>query len=460
MFKSSVIIFGFTLGLLSTQGQATTYYLDSNSGNDFNSGAATASPLKSLRAASAMLYHPGDQILFKAGGVWTGETFDIATTDESGDPITIGSYGTGNQPVLDGANTAHSPMTLKNAHNVTVSNLTIQNAGTLITVDGGSNITIRNCTFRNAGVFAINMSQTSGFTFSNNNYATTGSFKEAGTVLRFIAAVNGMTVTNNKVTLNEASRGCVGLYVIDADNAVIAGNTFTGGSEGIGVKAKARSVTGAKVYNNAVYDVDNTVGDGEAIELTGWPNTPYYVSGSVYHNFVKGGSHTENGIAAFKTKNTAVYNNVVIGPMENAAIHWSSNSPGGLFYGNTIHDVRVGIAVFSGSSATVRNNILSKVEVSISADAPVSEDYNIFYESGNVGGSHGGHSTKSNPEFVKASPANPMDVRLQSSSPAKHSGAGLSSSYKEALNPASTSWPCTLLDQTKYGWNRGAFGSD
>jgi hypothetical protein len=33
----------------------------------------------------------GDQILLKAGSVWRGETLDIATSDQSGDPIVIGS---------------------------------------------------------------------------------------------------------------------------------------------------------------------------------------------------------------------------------------------------------------------------------------------------------------------------------------------------------------------------------
>ncbi len=460
MLKSTVILCGLTLGVLSTTSRATTYYIDSKSGNDFNSGAVASSPLKSLRSASSILYHPGDQILFKAGGVWTGETFDIATSDEPGDPITISSYGTGNQPILDGSNSAHAPIALNNAHNVTVSHLTIQNAERLINVEGGSSITIRDCTFYNGSTYGINMAQTSGFTFTNNTYATTGTFKQVGVALRFVAKVDGIKVTNNKVTLNEASKSVIGLYVIDVDNAVISGNTIKGGSQGIGVKAIDRSVTGAQVYNNSVYDVDTTDGDGEAIEFTGWKFTPYRVSGSIHHNFVKGSSNTTNGIAAFQTTNSSVYNNVVIGPMQNAAIHWSSNSPGALFYGNTIHNVRVGIAVFSGSSATVRNNVLSKAEIAISTDVAVTEDYNVFYESGNVEGERGGHSITSNPRFVNGNPAGPLDVKLQSSSPAKHTGTGLSSSYKEALSPTSSSFPCSLLDQSKYGWNRGAFGSE
>jgi hypothetical protein len=180
MSRKTVILFGLTLGFLGAQGQATTYYLDSKSGNNFHAGAQASSPWQTLRYASSMLYHPGDQILFKAGSVWQGETLDISTTDESDEPITVGTYGTGSQPVLDGLNSASSPVTLNNARNVVINGLTIQNARVLISVKGGSNNTVRNCTLINAGVFATDMENSANFTFSNNTYTTTGSFAMHG----------------------------------------------------------------------------------------------------------------------------------------------------------------------------------------------------------------------------------------------------------------------------------------
>ena len=457
MFKTTIILAGFCLGLLSTQGQATTYYLDSASGNDFRAGFQASAAWKSLRYASSMLYHPGDQILFKAGSVWQGEVLDIATSEEPGDPIVIGSYGTGPQPVIDGMmSNASSPVTLRNPHNVTIRNLTIQNASILINITGGSNVTVTNCTLRNATLYAVDVGQTSGFTFSNNNYATTGSFRQTGHVVQVVASVSGVKVTGNKITFNSASRGAVGIYIIDANNAVVSGNTQTGGTQGIGIKAVHRNVTGAQVYNNAIYNIDTTEGDGEAIEFTGWKNTPYRASGSIHHNFIKGGPNTTNGIAAYQSSNVLCYNNIIIGPMENA-IHWSSRSPGGLIYGNTIHNVNLAIGIYNSSTATVRNNIISKAGVAISASG-TTEDYNIFYASGARGVANGAHSTTLNPGFVSSNPAGPMDVKLRSGSPAIHSGAHLSSSSAMALDPASTRFPCALLNQATYGWNRGAFG--
>jgi Right handed beta helix region len=462
MFRTTFILFGFTFGLLSIHCQATTYYLDPASGNDFHSGVQASSAWKALQYASSKVYHPGDRILLKAGGVWTGETLDVTTADELGNPITIGSYGTGKQPIIDGANTsATTPITLRNAHNVIIDGLTIQNAGSsLITVVGGSNNTVKNCTLLNGSIFPVQVKGSPGFTFANNTYTSTGSFRTIAAV--FLAQGSpstGLTVTGNTITLNSASNGAKAIYVCDTNNAVISGNTVIGGSQGIGIKAYHGSVTGAKLYDNSIYYTDNTAGDGESIEFTGKPGTSYRASGSVYHNFIKGGPNTHTAIGGFQANNVAVYNNIVIGPVQNA-IHWSSTSSGGLFYGNTIHNVRVAFAVFSGSSATIRNNIISKAEVGSSVSgASVTEDYNIFYASGARGVARGAHSTTADPKFVNPTPAGPLDFKLQSGSPAIHSGSTLTSTYKDALNPSSAVFPCLMLDQTLYGWNRGAFGS-
>lgn len=120
----------------------------------------------------------------------------------------------------------------------------------------------------------------------------------------------------------------------------------------------------------------------------------------------------------------------------------------------------IAFGVYSGCSASIDNNIVSNATNAIWLDdGTVVEDYDVFYESGISGFTKGAHGDTSNPEFVKASPVGPMDVKLQSKSPAIHSGESLSSTYKEALDPASTSFPCSMLDQTKYVWSRGAFGS-
>ncbi len=360
MSKSTIILFGFTLGLLSTQGQATTYYLDSNSGSDWNAGASLTSPKQSLRGASAILYHPGDQILLKAGSVWKGETLHITTSDESDLPITIGSYGVGKQPVLDG-NSSSSPVKLSDAHYVTVENLTIENSNSgLVIVEGGYSDTVRNCTLVNGGVFAVHVSDSPGFTFADNTYESTGSFCTCGDVLRADTQVSGITIYGNKITLNYASRGTSGIYILDVDNANIYSNTITGGSQAIGVKGYTHSVTGASVHGNTVYYTDSSEGDGESIEFTGHNGSSLRVSGSIYGNTIYGGSNTINAIACYQATNVQAYDNKVNGPLLDAAFHWTMYSSGGVIHNNTISgSVPNPFVVLSGSSAKIYSNTVN-----------------------------------------------------------------------------------------------------
>ena len=58
-------------------------------------------PWKTLAKAS-QTYAPGDRILLKCGDTWDNDTLRPKGSGTPADPITIGSYGTGNKPLLDG----------------------------------------------------------------------------------------------------------------------------------------------------------------------------------------------------------------------------------------------------------------------------------------------------------------------------------------------------------------------
>jgi hypothetical protein len=58
-------------------------------------------------------FAPGDKMLFKAGGMWTGQLAPKGS-GASGSPITIGSYGTGNKLILDGGGAVSSVIYLNN----------------------------------------------------------------------------------------------------------------------------------------------------------------------------------------------------------------------------------------------------------------------------------------------------------------------------------------------------------
>jgi parallel beta helix pectate lyase-like protein len=431
-----------------------TYYVDSVNGDDvLNNGTDADHPFRTLLRVSSVATNPGDVILLKSGSTWHDETLSI-----TGNAITVGAYGTGVQPILNGGANGR-PIELINASNALITGLTVQNARTLLYISGGHDNTIEHCTLKNADVFAVEMGASENFVFDNNAYSVDDDFTMHGDIVRVNAVVEHVVISNNNLRLNDNSRSSAGIYVIDANNAKIFGNTVIGGSQPIGVKGYTRSTIGADVHDNEVYYPDDRSGDGEGIEFSGIHQLgPWTVSGSIHHNYVVGGPHTNNGIGAYYGTDIDAYNNIVAGTVQNAAFHWSSYSTGGALYGNTVYGSKIGFAVFSGSSAKIVNNIVAKVVKAVSLNAVgdgTMEDYNIFSEQ--VSSAMGTHTKRIDPQFLLTHPSSPLDFRVPSDSPAVRSGMELDPKFKFALDSQSSRFPCELLDQTIYGWNRGAF---
>jgi hypothetical protein len=80
---------------------AVTYYVDSAAGNDSAAGTSTATAWKSLAKVNGRALQPGDQVLFKRGGSWTG-TLQLSRSGTSDAPIVIGAYGSGVLPKIGG----------------------------------------------------------------------------------------------------------------------------------------------------------------------------------------------------------------------------------------------------------------------------------------------------------------------------------------------------------------------
>lgn len=121
-FLANILLGSFTAisggGLLSSAVSETkvselrhsdpkSYYV-SPSGDDSNNGLSPSSAWETLAKVSSMTFHPGDSILFEAGGVWNGELSPGGSGSENG-LIVIDKYGKGNKPVI------HAPGTNKSA---------------------------------------------------------------------------------------------------------------------------------------------------------------------------------------------------------------------------------------------------------------------------------------------------------------------------------------------------------
>ena len=98
------LLCGFFVFLFFTSNAfATTYYI-SNTGSDTNnSGTDPSQPWQTITKVNATTLTPGDSILFNKGDIFYGAV-TISQSGKSGNPITYGSYGSGNKPKIKGTN--------------------------------------------------------------------------------------------------------------------------------------------------------------------------------------------------------------------------------------------------------------------------------------------------------------------------------------------------------------------
>jgi hypothetical protein len=113
--------------------RAANYYVDSETGDDVNSGTAISQPWKTLDRVNAQVFQPGDQLMFKAGSRFTGQLRPQGSGKIENDtpvPITIGKYGEGSKPRIDGEGQFLDTLLLRNVEFWEVSDLEITNLGT------------------------------------------------------------------------------------------------------------------------------------------------------------------------------------------------------------------------------------------------------------------------------------------------------------------------------------------
>ena len=100
MRKVIIILFS----ILTIPLWATDYYVKST-GNDSNTGLSDAQAWKTITKVNTVwaagTFAPGDNIYFRRGDTFYG-TLIVSESGTSGNVITIGAYGTGNNPVLSG----------------------------------------------------------------------------------------------------------------------------------------------------------------------------------------------------------------------------------------------------------------------------------------------------------------------------------------------------------------------
>lgn len=114
-------------GLSIMPALSATYYLDNAGGNDVNSGTSSNAAWQSLSKASTTTFRPGDRLLLKAGGTWTGE-LDLNGDGTLANPIVVDQYGTGAKPLINGGGN-ESAVRLQGISYWEVNNLELINNG-------------------------------------------------------------------------------------------------------------------------------------------------------------------------------------------------------------------------------------------------------------------------------------------------------------------------------------------
>jgi len=127
------------------------YYADSVSGDDSNSGFLGA-PWKTLGRINSKRFMPGDSVFLRCGGTWH-EGLIMDSSGTSGDPITVGTYGSGEAPIVRSI--------VISGHNTAIEGLAVDadKAGVdAVRVQGSQNTILRGLTVRNGVKDGIDIS--------------------------------------------------------------------------------------------------------------------------------------------------------------------------------------------------------------------------------------------------------------------------------------------------------------
>ncbi len=106
----------------------TAYYVDSESGDDSNSGTSAAEAWRSLDKVNAVIFAPGDRILFRAGTRYVGQLRPQGS-GKAGRPIIVDTFGEGPKPRIDGEGRYPETVLLWNVEYWEIRNLEITNTG-------------------------------------------------------------------------------------------------------------------------------------------------------------------------------------------------------------------------------------------------------------------------------------------------------------------------------------------
>lgn len=369
---------GSMLDASTTPTAATTYYVDDVAGSDAASGTSPATAWRSLAKASAAPLAPGDRLLFRRGGAWTG-TLTVSRSGTASAPIVVGAYGDGELPIVKQGSSC------------------VKITGSYVAVEA---IHADDCTW-------------AGFEIS-------GSHDEVRDAMA-THNVAGVEIESG-ATSNRVLRNAI---VDNAKMSVLTpGGDDDSGAFGILLHGDSNEIAWNRISGCDAFSYDYGR-DGAAIEVYGG-------RGNVIHHNVaeQNDAFTELG-SSRSADNTYAYN-VVRSTLANSVFlvtRGAASSFGPVAntraYDNTVYltgSSSQGFVCHAGCSASIlvmRNNVIQAAWKVGYADAPFDEDYDLFFQ-GQIQFTRGAHTLVADPRFVSPSTG---DFHLLATSPAIDSGA-------------------------------------
>ena len=376
----------------------TVYYVNSAIGSNQNSGVSEQSPFATLSAVEALKLNPGDSVLLAAGSVFN-EQFDLKYSGSIAAPITIGSYGVGDAPVIhsggDGIHSQYvSNIVIENikiadtagaaiyggyVSNWIVRNVEVENTGSStkagsVNFKSGQNITIENSTITGVNGDGIWMEKVKGVTLLNNT--VTNSHGTTADAIQLNDSSN-ILISGNYLDQTGAATPKGVIALVRPVNAVVEDNTLVGG--GFGVSAQAGT-------NIAIHDNDISGYGGYswsfAIGLGDQGDTKNYdISGNYIHDGVWGVAVSAAGYPTYIRENIDIHDNV-FDDLSSAALK-VDRPASGLFHDNIIDsDVTpssISPAIVAANTFPVSDNqTLEQAQAALeSQDSLVAGDTNV-----------------------------------------------------------------------------------
>ena len=88
--------------LITVNAYPANYYVDATTGSDGDDGLSEVNAWETISKVNGESFSAGDSILFNKGDTWR-EQLTIPDSGSDGSPITFGAYGTGDNPIINGA---------------------------------------------------------------------------------------------------------------------------------------------------------------------------------------------------------------------------------------------------------------------------------------------------------------------------------------------------------------------